>query len=75
MAAILEELVWLLSISGCVLADSGEGETPMVPVLLSMVLKLPESWGPDPVEALSTAVLQVASLCLDGSVRSVVSPR
>ncbi len=55
------------------LADSGEGETPLVP--LSVVKAAAEATRGDPIEQLSHALLGVAGMCLDQSARPVVSPR
>ncbi|CAD7696668.1 unnamed protein product [Ostreobium quekettii] len=75
-SATLEELVWLLSTSACVLADAGEGETPLVPQAISEALQGQQAWGGgDPVEGLSNAILGVVSLCLDSTTRAAISPR
>jgi len=72
-SAVLEELCWALRCASHVLADSGAGETPMLPVPL---LDLYDGAGDaDPVQELSTGLLTVASLCLDPAARRVVSPR
>ncbi|BDA40620.1 probable Exportin-4 [Coccomyxa sp. Obi] len=70
----LEELHWLTRMAAHLLADSGEGETPMVPVSVAAAAAAAQP-GRDPIEGLSHALLGVAGLCLDERARPVVSPR
>lgn len=70
----LEELHWLTRMAAHLLADSGEGETPLVPMSVAAAAAAAQP-GRDPVEGLSHALLGVAGLCLDERARPVVSPR
>ncbi|EIE26728.1 hypothetical protein COCSUDRAFT_46205 [Coccomyxa subellipsoidea C-169] len=70
----LEELHWLTRMAAHLLADSGEGETPLVPMSVAAAAAAAQP-GIDPVEGLSHALLGVAGLCLDERARPVVSPR
>lgn len=72
----LEELYSLLLITGHVLADEGEGETPLVPKAIQThfvdSLKMDEH----PVVLLSRSILKFAEQSLDSEMRSsVFSPR
>jgi hypothetical protein len=73
-AGPLEELHWLTRMAAHLLADSGEGETPLVPMSVAAAAAAAQP-GRDPIEGLSHALLGVAGLCLDKRARSVVSPR
>ncbi|KAK9812956.1 hypothetical protein WJX72_006385 [[Myrmecia] bisecta] len=70
----LEELSWLLRMGAHLLADPGEGETPMVPLPI-MALVSHHYQQPNPVEQLSQCLLAVAGMCLDESARPLCSPR
>lgn len=70
----LEELHWLTRMAAHLLADSGEGETPLVPMSVAAAAAAAQP-GSDTIEALSHALLGVAGLCLDERVRLVASPR
>ncbi len=70
----LEEMHWLTRMAGHLLADSGEGETPLVPLPVAKAAADAQG-GTDPIEQLSHALLGVAGLCLDENARPVVSPR
>ena len=73
---VLEELCWLLRVAGHSLADSGQGETPMVPLRLIEAGRAAEAAGkPDPVLALSNALLGVLHLALNPAARQHISPR
>ncbi|KAL2619846.1 hypothetical protein R1flu_000051 [Riccia fluitans] len=73
--AVLEELHWLLLMSGHVLADSGDGETPLVPESLSALI--PGNADPvnHPAVLLSQASIDLARHSLDTSLREIFSPR
>lgn len=72
----LEELYWLLLISGHVLTDSGEGETVLVPAVLLVKFSEIMEEAHHPVVALSWLILNFARLCLDSESRtSFFSPR
>ncbi|KAL3681977.1 hypothetical protein R1sor_024933 [Riccia sorocarpa] len=73
--AVLEELHWLVLMSGHVLADSGDGETPLVPESLSALI--PGNADPvnHPAVLLSQASIDLARQSLDTSLRGVFSPR
>ena len=72
-AGLLEELALLTSMAGSVLADSGEGETPMWPLPIKEACAAAELQGlQDPAFGLSQALLGVLSLVLREQVRSRV---
>ncbi|GMH33313.1 hypothetical protein BSKO_01147 [Bryopsis sp. KO-2023] len=72
----LEELVALLQIGVCMIADCVEGETATIPPAMAAAsAEGMAAQGIDPVQMLSEALLQVASLSLDPQARNVVSPR
>lgn len=72
----LEELHWLTRMAAHLLADSGEGETPLVPLAVAAAAAAADAQGgPDNIEQLSHALLGVAGLCLDEAARPVASPR
>ncbi|KAF9605670.1 hypothetical protein IFM89_018013 [Coptis chinensis] len=72
----LEELYSLLLITGHVLADAGEGETPLVPeALLTHFVGIVEA-EQHPVIVLSSSIIRFAEKCLDPDLRaSFFSPR
>ena len=65
----LEQLWWLVRCAGAVLADSGSGETPMMPLALAA------GGRSKPVESLSRALLETLALALEPAARPVLSPR
>ncbi|KAK4596630.1 hypothetical protein RGQ29_014596 [Quercus rubra] len=72
----LEEVYSLLLIAGHVLADEGEGETPLVPYAIQTYFT--DNMGADehPVIVLSSSIIGFAEQCLDPKMRaSVFSPR
>ncbi|KAF3796350.1 Exportin-4 [Nymphaea thermarum] len=73
---ILEEIYWLLMITGHVLADAGDGETPLVPEALQAQFSDVASATQHPVVLLSSSILRFAERCLDPEMRaSFFSPR
>ncbi|KAF3328040.1 Exportin-4 [Carex littledalei] len=72
----LEELYWLLLITGHVLTDSGEGETLLIPELLQAAFSDVVEAAQHPVVMLSWSVINFSRQCLDPAVRSAYfSPR
>lgn len=70
----LEQLCWLVRMAAHCLADSGEGEIPLVPeAVMSLLERGPE--GAQVVERLSFIMLETAALCLQDQARPVLSPR
>ena len=62
--------------AGHVLADSGSGETPMLPLPLAACAAEAAAAGrPDPAEGLGVALLETLALALDPAARPVISPR
>jgi len=62
--------------AGHVLADSGSGETPMLPLPLAACAAGAAAAGrPDPAEGLGVALLETLAMALDPAARPVVSPR
>ncbi|XP_031502482.1 uncharacterized protein LOC116265754 isoform X3 [Nymphaea colorata] len=73
---ILEEVYWLLLITGHVLADAGDGETPLVPEALQAQFSDVANATQHPVVLLSSSILRFADRCLDPEMRaSFFSPR
>ncbi|GLT76967.1 hypothetical protein SLA2020_485980 [Shorea laevis] len=71
----LEELYSLLLICGHVLADEGEGETPLVPNAIQTHFTVTEA-EMHPVVALSSSIIRFAEQSLDPEMRaSIFSPR
>ncbi|OAE29499.1 hypothetical protein AXG93_1433s1180 [Marchantia polymorpha subsp. ruderalis] len=73
--SVLEELHWLLLMSGHVLADSGDGETPLVPESLSALSPGTADPVNHPAVLLSQASIDLARQSLETSIREVFSPR
>ncbi|GAX80807.1 hypothetical protein CEUSTIGMA_g8243.t1 [Chlamydomonas eustigma] len=71
---VLEQLVWLLHMSAHALADSGAGETPLMPLAL---LEEAEAGGAgaQALQTLCEALLEVPALVLQPSARAALSPR
>eukprot|EP01018_Ginkgo_biloba_P030182 Gb_04408 [translate_table: standard] len=73
---ILEELHWLLLISGHVLADLGDGETPLVPETIQVQFSNIMDPENHPVVALSRCIIDLAGQSLDPIIRGeIFSPR
>ncbi|KAG2450992.1 hypothetical protein HYH02_004264 [Chlamydomonas schloesseri] len=73
-AVALERLCWLVRMAAHCLADSGAGETPLMPLTLSIAV---EAGGPAlaAVEGLTAALLTLPALALQGGAAAVLSPR
>lgn len=81
----LEQLCWLVSLGGHVLADLAEGETPLVPLPIVQACKAAESSADggnggspadsDPAQLLSAGLLAVGQHCLDHAGQAAASPR
>ncbi|GIM17237.1 hypothetical protein Vretimale_19750, partial [Volvox reticuliferus] len=70
----LERLCWLVRMAAHCLADSGAGETPLMPLPLSIAV---EGGGPAvaAVEGLTAALLGLPALALQEGAAAVLSPR
>lgn len=70
----LEQLWWLACMAGALLADTGDGETPLPPLPLASAVAnvTPDS---DPVARLSRELLGLLALALEPSARPALSPR
>ncbi|GIL61595.1 hypothetical protein Vafri_16032, partial [Volvox africanus] len=73
-AVSLERLCWLVRMAAHCLADSGAGETPLMPLPLSIAV---EGGGPAvaAVEGLTAALLGLPALALQEGAAAVLSPR
>mgnify|MGYP001807405711 CR=1 FL=1 len=73
-AVALERLCWLVRMAAHCLADSGAGETPLMPLTLSIAV---EAGGPAlaAVEGLTAALLALPALALQEGAAAVLSPR
>lgn len=75
-SVVLEEVTWLVRMAAHLIADPGEGETPLPPLTIAAAASQACQAGQqDPLAALSWALLDVASLCADPATTSIVSPR
>jgi hypothetical protein len=68
----LEHLCFLIEVSSIVLADAGEGETPLLPsAILEACTSAAAMGSPDPAEGLSRSLLTLTKACI----QQVMSPR
>lgn len=68
----LEHLCFLIEVSSIVLADAGEGETPLLPsAILEACTSAAAMGSPDPAEGLSRSLLTLTEACI----QQVMSPR
>lgn len=75
-SAVLEEMTWLVRMSAHMLADNGDGETPLQPTELVAAAEVSAARGSaDPSQALSAELLQTGVLCLDPAARAAISAR
>jgi hypothetical protein len=73
-SADLERLCWVISMSGLVIADGGDGETPLVPVaVMDACVEAERSGQIDPVESLSWVLLNLGDLCVRHAGEPVIS--
>lgn len=70
----LEQLWWLVRMAGALLADAGEGETPLPPLPLAAAACAAPP-GADPLAGLSRELLALLALALDPAARPALSPR
>ncbi|KAL0028613.1 hypothetical protein WJX79_005646 [Trebouxia sp. C0005] len=76
VSVAMEELCLVLRLAAHVLADPGEGETPLIPLSMAHASTASASAGQaDVVEAASNALLGVAGMSLDPSLALIMSPR
>lgn len=79
----LEQMCWLTTLCSHVLADAGDGETPLVPLPITQACEtaaaaaaMPGSGGlQDPAERLSAGLLAVGCHCLQHAGQASASPR
>lgn len=76
----LEQLCWLTTMCSHVLADLGDGETPLVPLPISQACEAAAAaaaggQGGDPAEQLSAGLLAVGNHCLAHAGQVAASPR
>ena len=80
-SAVLEQLCWVVTVCGHVMADCGDGETPLMPIAIADALCSSGSGSSscngeeDPVVSLSQQLLGLAALCQRHEVQAMVSPR
>jgi hypothetical protein len=76
VAACLEQLCWVTRLAGFVLADSGEGETPLIPLEVAAACAAAAAAGqPDPAVALAQRLLSLGRACVEAAGHPVISPR
>ncbi|XP_068654484.1 uncharacterized protein [Aristolochia californica] len=66
---LLEELYWLLLMTGHVVADKAEGETPVVPEALQDQFPSFTEAGQHPIVVLSCSIISFCGLCQDSDLR------
>ncbi len=73
----LEQLCWLTAMCSHVLADLGDGETPLVPLPICQACEAAAAAGQggDPAEQLSAGLLAVGNHCLAHVGQVAASPR
>lgn len=79
----LEQLCWLTTMCGHVLADAGDGETPLVPLPIAQASEAAAAAAAgggsgaaaDPAERLSAGLLAVGGHCLAHAGQAAASPR
>lgn len=71
-SSVLEELHWILIMSGHVLADPGDGETPMVPEAILTHFPANMDLGSHPAVVLSRSAITLAQKSLDTGLQRVV---
>lgn len=73
----LEQLCWLTTMCSHVLADLGDGETPLVPLPICQACEAAAAGGQgrDPAEQLSAGLLAVGQHCLAHAGQLAASPR
>lgn len=72
---LLEELWWLTRLIAHVLADDGEGETPIPPDSIAAVAAMTPAGTPDCASELAKALIDFGCLALDANTRMALSPR
>lgn len=72
---LLEELWWLTRLIAHVLADDGDGETPIPPDSLAAASAATAAGASDCVVELARALLDFGCLALDANARGALSPR
>eukprot|EP00887_Chlorella_sp_A99_P000308 scaffold13.g308.t1 len=76
LSVALEQLCWLVAMSGHLLADDSEGETPLVPLPVALACEAAGAGGAvDPAAALSRGLLAAGSHCLAQAGQAGASPR
>ncbi|KAL6757386.1 armadillo-type protein [Haematococcus lacustris] len=71
----LEQLVWLVRLAGHCLADSGSGETPLLPLTLATAVEAGVAGAVEGCVQLSEALLALPALVLSPGAQPVMSPR
>ena len=72
---LLEELWWLIRLIAHVLADDGDGETPIPPDSLAAASAATAAGAPDCVSELAKSLIDFGCLALDSNARGALSPR
>ena len=72
---LLEELWWLTRLAAHVLADDGDGETPIPPDSLAAASAATAPGAPNCVVELARALIDFGCLALDANARGALSPR
>lgn len=75
-SAALEQLSWVVRMCGHVLADSGDGEMPLVPIAIAEACAAAAQRGAeDPAVGLAQCLLALGAVCLEHAGQPVISPR
>ena len=71
-----EELCWLARMGAALVADAGDGETPLVPNAVADCCQAAAAASrPDPIQALCQLLLQILMLPLNPAALPCASPR
>lgn len=75
-SAALEQLCWVVRMCSIVLADAGDGETPLIPISVAEACVAAASTGQeDPAVALAQRLLALGAVCHQHAGQAVISPR
>lgn len=75
-SAALEQLCWVCGMCAYVLADAGDGETPLVPIAIADACSAASAAGQeDPCVGLAQRLLSLGAICQQHAGKPVISPR
>jgi hypothetical protein len=75
-SAALEQLCWVLRMCSVILADAGDGETPLIPISVAEAcVAALHTQQEDPAVVLAQKLLALGSVCHQHAGQTVISPR